>query len=281
MSNWYCNVHEAAGECEQNNCDPTIDTEHCFYTKDACEFHGLKHCRHIYRCGEDGSCQKQWHAGYKKPFWHTEEECKAAGVCTPPAPPAPDPDDDCGCSKVQDPGCPKGCCDPDLGEFCHNDQGIEVPCTWSDDKCCIDNLGRKVCACPCGTQDDNGDDSNWGCRIIGGSKVCVPNYTGTGTIYSSSSDCAFNCNDNYTCTINGCEVDNSGTGEYLSLGDCQKFCGTTTERYATLGRAQYRENYTSKGPWCTFANSGGTFCYDAKKDMCLPFIAGVVDDDCI
>lgn len=39
MSNWYCNVHEAAGECKQNNCDPTIDTEHCFYTKDACEFH--------------------------------------------------------------------------------------------------------------------------------------------------------------------------------------------------------------------------------------------------
>ena len=263
MSNWYCDIR-GNGECEQTNCDPTVDTEHCFYTKDACEFHGLKRCRHIYRCGPDGSCQKQWHAGYKRPLWHTEDECKAAGVCTPTPPTS-----DCGCSKVQNPSCPKGCCNPDLGEYCHNDQGLEVPCTWDNDRCCIDSLGKKVCACPCGQ--DNSD--KWGCQIVDGSKVCVPNYDGPGTTYSSSSDCAFNCNDNYACTTNGCEVDNSGTGEYLSLENCQQFCGTTTERY--------RENYTSKGPWCTFANSGGTFCYDAKKDMCLPFILGVVDDDCI
>ena len=62
---------------------------------------------------------------------------------------------------------------------------------------------------------------------------------------------------------------------------CNAGLGGGTLQFAAGKGPQYREDYSSSGPWCTFANSGGTFCYDAKKDMCLPFIAGVMDRDCV
>ena len=46
---------------------------------------------------------------------------------------------------------------------------------------------------------------------------------------------------------------------------------------------QFRENYTSSEPepWCTFAKTGGTFCYDKKRHECLPFFIGAMVDSCI
>ena len=58
--------------------------------------------------------------------------------------------------------------------------------------------------------------------------------------------------------------DNNSVMSYLLCPAMSEKCnpglGGGTLQFAAGKGPQYRENYISKGPWCTFANSGGTFC---------------------